>query len=71
MHGSIAASDESKIHIHVALADSEHKVIGGHLLRARVCVLNEIVLLKMNRIVLGRRLNEKSGLYELDIDEGY
>ena len=67
MHGSIAASEESSIHIHVALADEGHNVIGGHLMKAKVCVLNEIVLQKLDRIELGRRLNEKSGLYELDI----
>lgn len=70
MHGSIAASQESSIHIHVALANEESKVFGGHLMKAKVCVLNEIVLLKMDGIELGRRLNEKSGLYELDITGG-
>lgn len=69
MHGSIAASEESSIHIHVSLANEEHKVMGGHLMKAKVCVLNEIVLLKLEGIKLGRRLNEKSGLYELSVTD--
>jgi predicted DNA-binding protein with PD1-like motif len=69
MHGSIANGDESKLHIHVSLASSEHMVYGGHLNRARVCVLNEIVILRLNEITVARRLNEKSGLLELEISK--
>jgi predicted DNA-binding protein with PD1-like motif len=67
MHGSIAEGSENKIHIHVSLASSEHKVFGGHLIRATVCMLNEIVLYKMEDTVLSRKLNEKTGLMELSI----
>jgi predicted DNA-binding protein with PD1-like motif len=67
MHGSIAKGEESKIHLHVSLANSQHKVIGGHLFKARVCVLNEIVIMRLTDCVLSRKLNEKSGLLELDI----
>jgi predicted DNA-binding protein with PD1-like motif len=67
MHGSIAEGKDSKIHIHVSLASADHMVLGGHLMRAKVCVLNEIILKKLNIITLSRRLNEKSGLLELAI----
>jgi predicted DNA-binding protein with PD1-like motif len=70
MHGSIARGKENRIHIHVSLANSEHKVFGGHLLSAKVCVLNEIVILQMNEIDLTRKLNPKSGLMELEISDG-
>lgn len=70
MHGSIARGKENRIHIHVSLANSEHKVFGGHLLTAKVCVLNEIVILQMNSIDLTRKLNPKSGLMELEISDG-
>jgi predicted DNA-binding protein with PD1-like motif len=69
MHGSVAKGDESKIHIHVSLASSEHKVYGGHLNKASVCILNEIVILKLNEITLSRKLNEKSGLLELVVSK--
>jgi predicted DNA-binding protein with PD1-like motif len=67
MHGSIAKQDESKIHIHVSLAKGDHSVIGGHLMKAKVCVLNEIVIKRFKEIVLMRKLNEKSGLMELEV----
>ncbi len=70
MHGSIAKGKENRIHIHVSLADDEHRVFGGHLMRARVCVLNEIVLLRISELELTRKLNEKSGLMELEISDG-
>lgn len=70
MHGSIASGRENRIHIHVSCANNEHKVHGGHLFNARVCVLNEIVLLRLNDMILTRKLDEKSGLYELQVSEG-
>jgi predicted DNA-binding protein with PD1-like motif len=70
MHGSIAKGKENRIHIHISLANSEHKVFGGHLMSAKVCVLNEIVILRMNEMDLTRKLNPKSGLMELEVSEG-
>ena len=67
MHGSIAEGQENKIHIHVSLASSDHTTFGGHLMNARVCMLNEIILRKLNKITLSRKLNEKSGLLELAV----
>lgn len=69
MHGSITKGKENRIHAHVSLANREHNVFGGHLMRAKVCVLNEIVLLRMNQVELSRKLNQKSGLMELEISE--
>ncbi|UCG68177.1 MAG: DNA-binding protein [Thermoplasmata archaeon] len=69
MHGSIAYSEENRIHVHVGLANSEHKVFGGHLMGAKVCVLNEIVLLKLEEMTLARKLDPKSGLSELEISD--
>ena len=70
MHGSIARGKGNRIHIHVSLANSEHKVFGGHFISAKVCVLNEIVILRMNDMDLTRKLNPKSGLMELEVSEG-
>lgn len=69
MHGSIASGKENRIHIHISIANKEHNVLGGHLMRAKVCVLNEIVLFKVNDVVLTRELNKKSGLMELAISD--
>lgn len=70
MHGSIAMGKENRVHIHVGLANNEHKVFGGHLMSAKVCVLNEILLLRMNEMDLTRKLNQKSGLMELEVSQG-
>ncbi len=70
MHGSIARGKENRIHIHVGLANNEHKMYGGHLMSAKVCILNEIVILRMNEMDLTRKLNPKSGLMELEVSEG-
>jgi predicted DNA-binding protein with PD1-like motif len=69
MHGSIAEGEENRIHIHVGVANNEHKMMGGHLMKAKVCMLNEIVLMKLKDIKLTRELNEKSGLMELIISQ--
>ena len=45
MTGSIArAEGKPHLHIHVALANSTHNVVGGHLFSATVHVVNEILI---------------------------
>lgn len=65
MHGSIAV--DGSIHIHCALADEDHAVHGGHLTKATVAVLNEIVIRRLDHITLGREYNERSGLKETTV----
>jgi predicted DNA-binding protein with PD1-like motif len=66
-HGSIAMKAEPKFHIHVAVGQRDHSVIGGHLFRAKACVVNEICLARFGEIRLSRVANPKTGLNELDI----
>ncbi len=68
LHGSIAADPEVPLHLHVALAGRDHGVVGGHLFRARVAVLNEIAIRSFRTIRLGRALNPRSGLRELALE---
>ena len=68
MHGSIAADAEVPLHLHVALAGRDHRVVGGHLFRARVAVLNEIAIRPFREIRLTRALNPRSGLRELVLE---
>lgn len=65
-HGSIASS-EPKFHLHASIALPDHGVIGGHLFNAVVSPLMEIQINKLRGIVLKRRLNEASGLKEIEI----
>lgn len=68
MQGNIAMAEEDTVfHVHVTGATGEGKVVGGHLISAKVNVVNEIVILKLNRIRLRRELNEKTGLLEIVI----
>lgn len=70
MQGNISLGDEGKIvfHIHVCLADRSKRSYGGHLLEGTVHNVNEILIMKLERIKLRRRLSEKTGLMELFLD---
>ncbi len=63
MQGSIAGT----FHIHCALADEKQNVYGGHLFKGVVGVVNEIVILKLNKIKLKREKDKKTGLKPLKI----
>lgn len=69
-HGSITMRAEPKFHIHVAVAGPDHGVIGGHLFGAKACIVNEICLARFAKIRAGRRLNEKTTLRELTLEQG-
>lgn len=70
MQGNIAVAERDIVfHIHVTGATGEGKVVGGHLISATVNVVNEIVILKLNRIRLNRILNQNTGLLELVISD--
>jgi len=66
LKGSIA---NGTIHIHAALANERHTLIGGHLFSARASVLNEILIMKLENMKLTRVKNEKTGLMELFIHQ--
>ncbi len=68
MQGSISTKDEVIIHIHCSLAGPDHSLIGGHLNKGTVNVINEILIKKVDEIELGRNLNPNTGLKELFID---
>ena len=67
LHGSIAMDSDPPFHLHVAAAGPDHAVIGGHLFRAKVCVVNEICIERFGQIRLSRRRNPKTTLSELEI----
>jgi len=67
-HGSIAMKAEPMFHLHVAVGQGDHSVVGGHLFRATACVVNEICLERFEAIHLRRVHNPKTGLNELEIE---
>jgi predicted DNA-binding protein with PD1-like motif len=68
LHGSIASAPaDMRFHIHAALANPNHEIIGGHLFSATVGVVNEISILSLESVDLVRKKDEKTGLMLLDI----
>jgi predicted DNA-binding protein with PD1-like motif len=70
LHGSYAAKADPRMHMHVAAAGRDHGVVGGHLFRGTVAVLNELCLRRLPRTKLSRVHNPLSGLKELTIARG-
>jgi uncharacterized protein len=71
LHGSIARADGApSIHLHMAAAGPDHRLVGGHLMRATVGVLQEIVLDTFPGRTFGRPLVESFGLRMLDLEPG-
>lgn len=68
LHGSYGANTDPRLHVHVAAAGRDHRVIGGHLFRATVAVLNELSLRRLAHTDLSRVLNPRSGLKELRVE---
>jgi len=48
LQGSISSEGDSRVHIHATVADKEHRAFGGHLLRGKVWMSNEILLTKLD-----------------------
>lgn len=65
LHGSLAMKADPSMHLHVAFAGRDHKMIGGHLFEATVHNVNEILISKFTLIDLDRVFNDRSGLKEL------
>jgi hypothetical protein len=64
LSGNIIFSEKEekyKFHLHAVLGNKEKHSIGGHLLKGKVEVTNEIVLLKTN-LQIRRKLEKETGL---------
>ena len=72
LSGSIAINkkDPNEIipHVHCSVADWKNQLWGGHLLKAKVNVVNEITILKLEELQLNRIKNDSTGLMELNIE---
>ena len=68
LHGSIADADGPSIHLHAALAAPSHQLVGGHLMRGTVWVLNEVLIDTFPGRSFGRPIDETLGLRKLDLE---
>jgi predicted DNA-binding protein with PD1-like motif len=71
LHGSIAEADgRPSIHLHAGLAGPDHRLLGGHVLRATIGVLGELYVETFPGHAFGRALDERFGLRRLDLCPG-
>lgn len=71
LHGTIArAEGHPSIHLHGAVAGPDHRLVGGHLLKATVGMLQEVVVETFPSHTFGRPLVESRGLRMLDLEPG-
>ncbi|MFY9717694.1 MAG: PPC domain-containing DNA-binding protein [Thermoplasmata archaeon] len=71
LHGTIARADgHPSVHLHAAVAGPDHRLVGGHLLRAVVGILQEVVVETFPDRTFGRPLVESVGLRMLDLEPG-
>ena len=69
LHGTIARQDRvPSLHLHGAVAGPDHRVVGGHLLRATVGMLQEVLVETFPGRTFGRPMVESFGLKMLDLE---
>jgi predicted DNA-binding protein with PD1-like motif len=68
MQGSVASEGDPRLHIHVAVADKSHAAFGGHLLRGKAWMSNEICLLSVDGLGSSRQMDpvKKVGILQLE-----
>jgi uncharacterized protein len=68
LHGSIAELDGAPhVHLHVALAGRDHRLVGGHLLEGTIGAVGELLLESFEETRFGRRFDPASNLKLLDL----
>ena len=71
MSGTIALSHDEQAnvmpHVHVAMAGPDLSLVGGHLWKATVTILNEISIKRVGKEMV-RRHNPSTGLMELALE---
>src|SRR3989339_1230396 len=50
IQGVISGYGDHRVHIHVSVADREHRMFGGHLLRGKAWMANEIGILRLDGV---------------------
>jgi predicted DNA-binding protein with PD1-like motif len=69
LHGSLALVDgDPSIHLHGAVAGPDHQLVGGHLIRATVGILQEVAVATLPGRTFGRPLGETFGVRMLDLE---
>ena len=67
LQGSVAVKGDSRIHIHATVADKEHRAFGGHLMKGKVWMSNEIGLVRLEGVDSRRIFDPKKKVGVLHI----
>jgi predicted DNA-binding protein with PD1-like motif len=67
LQGTISTEGEPRIHIHATVANKNHEAFGGHLMRGKVWMSNEIGLLRLERVISVRSMDpaKKAGILHI------
>ncbi|MCI4334255.1 MAG: DNA-binding protein [Thermoplasmata archaeon] len=69
LHGSIAELDGApSVHLHVAVAGKDHRLLGGHLLEGTIGIVGELYLESFEGERFGRRFDARANLKLLDLE---
>jgi len=67
IQGVISGYGEHRVHIHVSVADREHRMFGGHLLRGKVWMANEIGILRLDCVRSTREIDPEKKVAMLNL----
>ncbi len=67
IQGVISGYGEHRVHIHVSVADREHRMFGGHLLKGKVWMSNEIGILRLDGVRSTREMNPEKKVAILNL----
>jgi len=67
VQGAISGYGEHRVHIHVSVADKEHRAFGGHLLSGRVWMSNEIGILRLDGVRSTREVDPEKKVALLNL----
>ena len=67
LQGTISTEGEPRIHLHATVANKEHDAFGGHLMRGKAWMSNEIGLIRLERLISVRSLDPEKNVGILHI----
>ena len=67
IQGVISGYGEHRVHIHVSVADREHRMFGGHLLRGKAWMANEIGILRLDGVRSTREIDPEKNVAMLNL----
>jgi predicted DNA-binding protein with PD1-like motif len=67
VQGVVSGYGEHRVHVHVAVADREHRMFGGHLLSGKAWISNEIGILRLDGVRSTRELDPEKNVAILNL----